>query len=716
MNLRIFLLAALMPVLAARQKDEIKIETTYATIDMETGRKKFYGRVRVATKDFTIEADEVQEFPKEYGTRLWCSGNCIVRPNDANYTLFADELEADIDAEYFTAYDAFISATKEYGRLKDRYLRAKKIVRISDQLELYDVTMTTCEFNPPDYGISARLIRTRLHNGVLDLDKTPVQIFDSTIDLFGIPLLYWPYYKMRRGEDFLLDSALLGRTSRYGNYSYLTWGVDAAADNGLGAEFKLETDYRQFRGYSSGLDVEWGYRSSHYGYIDTYFMRDRGPNLSNDFDKKFASLDVEKRYRARTFNRFRFGDFTGDIEFSKFSDRFLLEDMFPKEFKTEKEQESTAFVKYSSSGVYSSLQYKERVNDFQTQLERLPELVLYLDDLSLFDTFNFSNKATFSNLRNRFDDDLGIADRRSWRVHNQNELSYNTSVEFVNASVFAVNNLLYYEEDLEEKEQYRDVLSLGVNLSAAVKKDYGSFIHRMDFGVGSSRVVLENGSTEDLINFSEQELLERYWETNFTVNQIFYMRDSDSAVYRAAEFKLEVEYYPNWDSDTERFAATNFLYPFNWVAIYPLPGETPQSRRFSNVLWALELTPRGRFDAVMSGEYNTHKLQEDIRYVNLSYRPVDEVTVSLTEFKQADTTDTLGAGLKSAIADKWAVGFEIVRDLELDRFVRKRLTFDRDLHDFVLRFLVDRDLNRDENLYLVTLLPKFLKKDIMVPK
>ncbi|MBI4243397.1 MAG: hypothetical protein HY606_04835 [Planctomycetes bacterium] len=713
MKSNFYLLLTLSASLMAFQDDDFKVEQEYIRIKQDGKDVTFFGRAKLTSKDYMIEADTISYEETEGAKKITCKGNCIAVPTGANYTLFADRITIDTKNNDWDSKNAVVVTKTKSIKTPYRYVYAKQIIKSGDKLVFKKIKITACEYNLPDYYILASTGETVIKNNKLDLDTTPVDLNNVSVRLYGVPIFYLPYFRYTKDQDAILDSIRFGRNTRFGNFFYLTWGIDVGNNNSYHGQVKLQTDHRQFRGYAGGLDHEWNY-ADHFGYIDTYLMRDKGPNLSNDFDKKFASLDIQDRYRVRTFNRFTFDDFRAEIESSKLSDRFLLEDIFQKEFKTGKEQETTVYGRYLGSNTASTFQFKSRINEFQTQLEKLPETTLYVSDIKFFDYLNYSNRISVSNLRNHFDDDLLLDDQQSWRMHAQNELSYNTNISVFNTSVFLNNSWLYYEQDIDENQQYRDLTSIGGDISFALRRKYDGFIHRVDFSIGTEDLFIENGSNDELLRFTEEEGLTQFWESSVQMKHSFYSREKENLLYKFLQLDFELEYYPRSKRDTVSFNETNFLYPFDWLAVYPLPGEQLEERKFSNLFWSVEFLPKDYIELRGNGEYNTRELREDIRQLGLVLKLHERFSVNLLEYKQVNTTDSVTLGFWTKLAEKWGVGYEVTKDLESDRFVRRQITFDRELHDFIFRVFLIRNPTRDENLFLFSLFPKFLKKDLQL--
>jgi hypothetical protein len=298
----------------------------------------------------------------------------------------ARRLYYDFDTDQAYILDAVVRAN-EPTRGVPFYVRADEVRQLArDRYEATNAKVTTDEFYTPHYHIGAEKVvvvdRTpRDASGqIVGIEAGTYAAKDVTFNVGGKPLLWWPYATgdVRRGE-LALRSYSFGYSDDFGISSKSRWNLFAAmglADpEGFDADLRL--DYFSERGPGVGVDMDYK-RDTFNGLLRSYFIHDRG---TDTFGNLLEDLEPPSETRGRFTWRHRQylpDDWQVSLEFSYLSDANFLQEYFRNEYDTGKEQESLIYVKKQRDNWAFTGLYKNRLNNFQTQSESLPDFSFYL--------------------------------------------------------------------------------------------------------------------------------------------------------------------------------------------------------------------------------------------------------------------------------------------------------------------------------------------------
>ena len=187
----------------------------------------------------------------------------------------------------------------------------------------------------------------------------------------GVPVLYTPYWYRNLKEDFGFRF-YPGYDSRMG--TFLLSSYYYRVNPGLRAETHL--DYRAKRGFAVGQDFKWRQMESRWiGDLSMYYADDKKP-IDNDEDAETSDIDSD-RYRARLKHYYNMSDRDYMLmQLHYLSDTDILEDFFESEYRAENQPEN--YLSYSHRGdrYTANILLRTRLNDFYSNINRLPELSL----------------------------------------------------------------------------------------------------------------------------------------------------------------------------------------------------------------------------------------------------------------------------------------------------------------------------------------------------
>ncbi len=717
----------------------------------------FSGSVELTGPEVSLRADRLLVWtrPDEPGLKLreiYAEGNVVSRRVDAKtkreVTLRAERLYYD-----FAEHRAYVVDLS--GRLYLERLRSPVVVRAKEAREVSqgkwrvkDLMVTTCTYGHPHYHVhfeNATLHGDRPREGASQYEVWPYDEWNvrgegMTADIFGLPVFFWPVLAFGSAvAEFPIRSLRGGHSKRFGYWMESDWGLtipkglvdsinpfdSSTADDDAKkwGEFNWEADWRRRRGWAAGIDMQW--RTSEYnGYIDTYGLHDLGGDPDIDFDKQFIGQYRKDRGRARLFHRHEVASgWRAEVEASYLSDRALLPEFFETEFKSGKEQETAAYVRWLDGSTGAYLLGRARLNDFQTQNEYLPRLRGFVHDLPVALGATWTAHADAAYIRARFDDDLALPTEDVLRLDVVNELSRPIDLVLATVSPFArIRNTLYHE-DLQGEDEHRLLATAGVRVSTQV-----SGVHDLtweDIGLRRLRHVmtveaaythnLENTlDPTELFGFDGVDRLDRFEEIAFEMRHRFATKVPSGEALASHDFLsmgAAVEYYPEAGRDTTSVNANNVEAPFHWITLAPHDTSGVLERRlWSNIHWDLSITPRKLFAVSAAGEYNPVHRQEEIREYTATFTPAEGFRASVGEVFVKNVTTAFTMGLDWQITEKWRVQASGQYDFELDKFLNWRAVLTRDFHDFNVELVAEVDETRDERRVYVTAYPKFIRR------
>lgn len=630
---------------------------------------------------------------------------------------------------------------------KPYYIRARTARELERGVfEADDIVLTTCEYADPHTDVAVkrgtiRGINERPQHGAFEIfpfQGYELEAEDITPQILGVPYFYLPYFTFSSDMESPLRKIKPGRSGRFGTFLLTEWGfnlargdveafggVDEARAAEKWGEVTFDADWRQKRGFATGINMKYEW-DQYFGDLDTYWLiDDKGPT-SNDFDRRFSNDG--HRGRIKYFHRHDFLDhWRVEGEVSWLSDRDLLEEFFEKEFKEGKEQETTLYGRYLDGNRGGYAQAKMRINDFLSQTEYLPRfgfawIAEPIATRGRFGDAYITGRGELANIRTRFDDRLDLDEDRTWRFDGRAEVSLPIEVDPVSYLPFIGARATLYERDADGDPEARFILMGGARAKAQFSRVFNVDVpelgmhglrHQMNFGAGILANAYVNTDRDQFFPHDELDAAYRYSEIYFeTQHRLETKVRQPDGTLAAREFlygALGIEFYPGEGRDTGRRNPNNVTPPFNWITIYPDLDGTFRERSFSNIYWELGITPAEIVTARFSGEIDPTGGGEISRFGSVNVRPIPPVDMTFTHAYVRGVTNSYGAVGRFQLAEKWTVGGGFGYDTRRDDFITQSVYLERDYHDLILRAQFLKDFGRDEDVFLIELVPKFMQ-------
>jgi lipopolysaccharide assembly outer membrane protein LptD (OstA) len=605
-----------------------------------------------------------------------------------------------------------------------------------------DVMLTSCPYGVPHYHLTVDHATLLGSDEVVEKKKGHVGFsgfgedwnvdFDTLVPEFsGIPMFYVPGLSVGPWlMNFPLRTIRFGHSSRYGNFVYSDFGsrIRFKDENGKlkqWGDIDAKFDWRQVRGFAGGVDFHYkweGYK----GYLDSYYLHDEGRRPGSEFDSQFPPLEHPDRGKLHWFHRQDLDDqWRYELEYYYLSDRSLLEEFFPKEFKEMKEPESAVYLRWMQGNMGAFVLGRFRVNDFQTQDEYLPRVDFNLLSQPILpgiaDNIYFTERVDTVNIHRRFDEDLAQSAVQTWRMDAVTQLYAPFDFTYFQVTPLIQNRLTYYEHDLTEDSRVRDVWTAGARVTTQLHATHSDLVWER-VGIRGLRHVIEvearyannmsnNVNPSELFPYEPVDQIDHFQEVSFEIRQRFLTKDVANRPFEFFAIAIGIEYYPDSARDTVSPNENNLLPPFDWIPVTADASNGAYERRlWSNLHYDFQFRPRNFFTISGSGEYNPVTHAEEVREIGVTVTPTEGFTLAMAQTMEKGVTNAITLGMTWAVTPKWSVSILGQYDFKAGEYLRQELVLARDFHDFSIEGVFERDFTRDEHRFLVAVVPKFLGK------
>lgn len=494
----------------------------------------------------------------------------------------------------------------------------------------------------------------------------------------------WPVPRVRVGQSSRLGA--LGIVEL--RHTLGTWDLGSLGT--LRVDGRERVEHYQRRGTGGELGLDWerdplgskdgGFRE---GKLAGFGIDDRARE-----DRIGTPIETEHRYWLRGLARERLpGGVQLDAEVSKRSDRGVLLEYYRRVAQTEKEQETYLYGRWSHDAIGARAIGRWRLDDFQTQLEQLPEAKLDLIYLPLATDETFGGlyldlAARAGVLRRRFDEDLlGAHDVRAARGDVDAQLTWARPLGPLQARAWVGARETGWSARREGTEEDEDSIDrfaaqAGWNLSTTLWRTFrapwgGVLRHDIVPEVGTRHVFSVTRLPSELLAFDEVEQVRPHDRVFLRLRTRLLGDDADGRRRKLADLQVEASYrLTDRRPDDPRRTWTTIAWdlrldPFQWLT----------------ARWRGELDPnRGRlaaFDASLRFSW------EDLS-AGASYRHVP------------DFVHAVGWSAEWRLTPAWSVGFEQQYDLRDRQFLAHRARVVRRFHCLAVEVSITHNELQDD--------------------
>ncbi|HPN84334.1 MAG TPA: hypothetical protein PK821_03260, partial [Victivallales bacterium] len=358
----------------------------------------------------------------------------------------------------------------DFGKFKGRYdnffYEGQRAEREPDgAINVTDAKFSTCEFITEEhehYSITASRIKfvpvgaaTDLENkGARDASRYNVWAYNCTFWIGSVPVFWSPVLFKSSDENGFGWQIKGGEDSDWGYYVRTKKVVKLSDDPEIHAA--LLADYFSERGPAAGLKMRM---RTEKGFSEGMFYGILDDDPENTAHGRFNIN--EERYDAYLSQLWHITprlDIRGHIE--KLSDINFLHDFFNERYEYDPQPATYANIDYQFDRFTLSGTVRPRINDFFSEVERLPEFRLDIPRQELFKNIYYQGETSIANMKMSWRDydkdrntgnNVDPKDYDSERFDTLNMLYYPINLEWLNLIPRSGIRLTYYSETSKKK-------------------------------------------------------------------------------------------------------------------------------------------------------------------------------------------------------------------------------------------------------------------------
>lgn len=433
----------------AQGPSQVEINGDKVEVSISENKVVAEGNVSVKRDDVTLLSDHMEYF-RDTQIALAEGHVALIRKEGR---MEGDRLRFDFGAMKGEFIDAEFSARPLYGV-------GKKISKVDENhIVVENGYVTTCDLDHPHFRLTSK-----------KTDIYPQQKATARNVVFKVgefPLFYLPKYTQDLREKKPVFQIIPGYRKEWGPFLLIGYRYHLT-DNVRGT---LHTDYRFFRGFGGGVDLDYKTEEAGTGIIKTYFLNEKSAVQQKEkrvTEKAPGDIVDPKRYEIEFRHKWSPDKQTTAIaEFYKSSDSEFLKDYKPWEYEHDTSPPTYFLLSRNLTSSTVSVRADARVNPFTTTVERLPELNYNLSDTEINETgFYFSDASTYSNLTKEFADSTDIR-LKTIRMDTLNQLSYPFKISFIELRPFVGGRQTYYSRTInsEHNGEVRNIFLTGSDVS-----------------------------------------------------------------------------------------------------------------------------------------------------------------------------------------------------------------------------------------------------------
>ncbi|MBU1006327.1 MAG: LPS assembly protein LptD [Candidatus Omnitrophica bacterium] len=556
-----------------------------------------------------VNGDEVEFFPRE--KKVVGTGNVSVDYDDARLTcdkitVYTETKDAEAEGnvllktltgEVRGEKIRYNFETKQGEVLEIRvksgewYAGGDKADLMPDgSIKIAESYVTSCDRERPHYKISSK-------NLVIYPDNKIVAK-NVLFKVGNVPVAYLPRYDYSLDADWPTIDVIPGKKSKWGVFALTSYRYAIDEQN----KITLRMDEREKWGFGSGLDYKYSFGDFGEGLLKTYFTHQRNRDRNED-----GVLAEEERYMVKLRHRWDIDEnITAFLEYHKMSDVDFTKDYFYREeYDRESSPESYLYLLDRQPEYSLSLLTRKRVNDFQTVIERLPEVRFNLKDQNLADSpIYFKTDTVITNLNSKTADNVS-EDEAVVRFDTYNKLSAPLFIAdtFSIVPFVGTRDTLYSRNAIGDDDEFRTAFYTGVDASTKLSKTYGvegkflgvdfNKLHHIITPTAEYRYIhAPSISSASLQQFDDIDSIGRKNEFSLGIEnrlQTKRLVDGQMKTWDLGYFLLHGDYLYK-PGDGSKFATVKAdleLTPFSWLRIESDTQYDPASKDFQS--WNADL-------------------------------------------------------------------------------------------------------------------------------
>lgn len=648
-------------------------------------------------------ADASQVIPSAEILEIYVDGNVTIEEGD-ELVAGAEAAHLDNRTDQLTLLDGSWHANLRRDPLVVRFGLMRSFA--DGRREIEGALFTTCEYAHAHWGLETpwALVEPTEAGRILKTSRSVVQVGDvPLLPLAGL------HYNLDRDRP-PLRRVSVGDNSRYGTAIETEWGGDASDaatdvaswfDAGPAeADWNLEISNFSDRGVFLEPSVTYA--------TETSFGQILGASIHDDEPRDHLDTAIEDDTRGRfdLKHRTRIGDHrVVDVEISHLSDRSFLKEYYESELRNEKDQETYVNWRDVRDNVAVSVLARARLNNFQTQVEQLPQVerrvVGEVFDAGPLEGVSMTGREFVSHARLMGAEPpadapgapAGSLETRNLRVGSRRILTWPVELggDKLNLSAgwdvtgFDRSRVLDATAPGGAREDNQGVLRHALLGGAAWSRTYSgadSAYASHTWNFDGVRQVVEPLATFDsvlelsrrppgLIAIDDVEALDKLQVFSVGLRHRVQTHQRDRVV-TVLDSQVSLPLLTNEERDNAGDTMGDALLDTRWT-----PGARIWGLRQATVAWRMTVDPNERWSYVKS-------------YASYSTRIGDAGRIVLANNKAAGASNFATAGVEWELTPKWSSAFFVQQDLLLDESARRGIILRQRAH----RWLIDVELSQ----------------------
>lgn len=416
----------------------------------DTDKIYAYGNVVATRQGSTLKCDKLEYSRND--KKALAEGNVMLISQTG--TLTGDKMRVDMETMRGELELAKIYSYPFYGK-------GQKMAKIGDnQIRMERGYLTTCDHDKPHFRFASKYY-----------DVFPGEKFVARhvrVYAGNVPLLYVPKFTQPLNRKPWITFTP-GYNKEWGGF-VLTQIRPQFFKN---AKVVLHVDYREKRSVATGFDVNYTLPHHGKGIIRTYYMNESTLNRKHyitfkPFPENYIKPRYKERFRVEWRHKWKIDEKTNTIlQYHKLSDPDLLKDYFERQ----RDKDSSPatyflFTRNFTRGIFG-FRVDDRVNRFESVVERLPELSLDLPNEKIGNSqFYFKSASIYANLSKK-DPAPSEIRKETQRIDMDNELSRPFKFSIVELRPFVGVRETYYSKTINPSRYnvIRGAFRTGADLS-----------------------------------------------------------------------------------------------------------------------------------------------------------------------------------------------------------------------------------------------------------
>lgn len=336
--------------------------------DMLVGK----GHVIVKVRDITLTADEATFNTETYN--VTAAGHVLIKRPNQSWS--GDSIKGNLNEKSFSfgKYEAMVGRWQVWGR--------EGVQNAQGELTLHHASLTACE----DWRFTCSRFVYQPNGDYM--------AYNVLYKIYGVPVFYVPYVWGNTNRDDAPVSVEFGHESDWGFYLIVSKEFRLTPE----LTMRPELQYRTLRGFA--LADKAVYTTEHTKTKAMVFeMQDNKPQTDHQYKGRnytYRFPSETGRYRAQVNSRANYFEQHLELRLKAdyLSDADLMYELFRDEYDVNPQPVSLFDAAYGGDRYEVSLQARARLNEYETVVERLPELRLDMARQRLGDSGFFYQSAS----------------------------------------------------------------------------------------------------------------------------------------------------------------------------------------------------------------------------------------------------------------------------------------------------------------------------------